>query len=461
MKTPGKYRLLYMPTVFSLMLLLLGACKKFVTLDDPKGQLTPGAVFSEEGSATAAVLALYADYIDYTFPVMCETGGLAADELFTTNTSLTPYLNNELTPSHAIPGDTWTQIFAHIRSCNLAIDGLTRSTTISSKAKDQLLGEAMFMRAFGFFNLLNFYGDVPLTLSADVIANASLPRAPAEEVWTQIFSDLTTAKTLLQTDYPSPERARANKSVVSALLARAYLYHKDWEKAEAEASALINEGAYTLENPANAFIPGSAETILQVFIQQGLNPIVFDYLPPAPGSAPSVYLRENFDEAFEEGDIRKDNWIGSTGDVFYVQKYKNQDFSGTEYCVLFRLAEIYLIRAEARVHMAMITGSNSAEEDINAVRNRSGLGPVSLTGEQAALMAVEQERKVELFGEYPHRWFDLKRTSGFSDPSKTRADEILPGVKGATWQSTDKLFPIEADQIKLNPNLVQNEGYQN
>ncbi|MNE85035.1 SusD family protein [compost metagenome] len=75
------------------------------------------------------------------------------------------------------------------------------------------------------------------------------------------------------------------------------------------------------------------------------------------------------------------------------------------------------------------------------------------------LAAIEQERKVELFGEYMHRWFDLKRTAGFADPSKTRADEVLSVLKGAFWQSTDALFPIPSGEIIKNTSLIQNPGY--
>jgi hypothetical protein len=391
--------------------------------------------------------------------VMCETGGTAADELSTSDPSFTPFLTNELLPSTAIAGAPWPQEYAHIRGCNIAINGLTNSTKINEDVKRQLLGEARFLRAFGFFNLLNFYGGVPLTLSVNALENASLPRASAEEVWAQIFSDLAIAKELVSADYPSSERARVNKSVVSALLARAYLYHNEWEKAESEATEVINQSIYSLENPANMFTPQSNETILQIYIEQGVNPIAFDYLPPAPGIAPTFYLSDGLAAAFEKGDSRKDNWVGSESGVSYVRKYRNNDFSSTEYCVLFRLAEVYLIRAEARAHQNKITGAGGAESDINKVRLRSNLAAKVITSQVPALMAIEQERRVELFGEYPHRWFDLKRTKGFIDPSKSRADEVLSVVKGASWQPTDKLFPISSDDIKLNPNLVQNNGY--
>jgi starch-binding outer membrane protein, SusD/RagB family len=161
-------------------------------------------------------------------------------------------------------------------------------------------------------------------------------------------------------------------------------------------------------------------------------------------------------DAFEPGDLRKDSWVGSDNGLFYIKKYKNNDFTSVEYCVLFRLAEMYLIRAEARAHLNKLKG---AEADINAVRNRSNLPSQTVNTKISALKMIEQERKVELFGEYPHRWFDLKRTMGFTDISKTRADEVLSVLKGSTWQTTDKLFPIKSNDIMLNPNLIQNPGY--
>ncbi|MNR35517.1 SusD family protein [compost metagenome] len=93
------------------------------------------------------------------------------------------------------------------------------------------------------------------------------------------------------------------------------------------------------------------------------------------------------------------------------------------------------------------------------IRTRAGLEGKTGLNKAAMLTALEQERKLELFGEYPHRWFDLKRTSGFADVSKSRADEVLMPLKGAFWQSTDVLFPVPSGQIRVNPALDQNLGY--
>ena len=124
--------------------------------------------------------------------------------------------------------------------------------------------------------------------------------------------------------------------------------------------------------------------------------------------------------------------------------------AGNEYNVLLRLAEQYLIRAEARAQRDKITGSGSAAEDLNVVRSRAGLLGTTATTKTAMLLAIENERAHELFSELGHRWFDLKRTG--------RADAVL-GPQKATWTSTAVLFPIPASQILYNNKLNQNLGY--
>ena len=139
---------------------------------------------------------------------------------------------------------------------------------------------------------------------------------------------------------------------------------------------------------------------------------------------------------------------------YYPYKYKKgDDYSSnppppTEYYIVFRLAEQYLIRAEARAQQGNIGGGQA---DINLIRNRSGLANTIASDKGNLLSAVEHERQIELFAEWGHRWLDLKRTN--------RADQVLGAIKGASWQSTDKVYPIPQSQIQLNPFLTQNPGY--
>ncbi len=163
-----------------------------------------------------------------------------------------------------------------------------------------------------------------------------------------------------------------------------------------------------------------------------------------------------------QADKRKSGWIGQyTEDITYNYSYKYKAYFGalTEYVMVLRLAEQYLIRAEARIQQDRI---DEGIDDVNIIRARArdAASPsvpdplpdlsASLSKEDA-LAAVMHERQVELFTEGGHRWLDLKRT-------KT-ADEVLSVIKGNSWQATDTLYPIPQQERLANPNLSQNSGY--
>jgi hypothetical protein len=116
--------------------------------------------------------------------------------------------------------------------------------------------------------------------------------------------------------------------------------------------------------------------------------------------------------------------------------------------MVLRLAEQYLIRAEARARLGKVPESQA---DINAIRSRSGLSNTTAADPAALLLAIEKERQVELFSEWGHRWLDLKRTG--------RADAVLGAEKPTDWQPTDALYPIPQNEILSNPLLTQNLGY--
>ena len=125
--------------------------------------------------------------------------------------------------------------------------------------------------------------------------------------------------------------------------------------------------------------------------------------------------------------------------------------SGNEYYVMFRLAEQYLIRSEARAQQANISG---AQDDLNAIRNRAGLGNTSATDLPGIMTALEHERWVELFTEYSDRWYNLRRT-GRSDAVFSSETE-----KKATWKSYQALWPVPLSQYQANPSLLPNNpGY--
>ncbi|HEY8387562.1 MAG TPA: RagB/SusD family nutrient uptake outer membrane protein, partial [Parasegetibacter sp.] len=138
----------------------------------------------------------------------------------------------------------------------------------------------------------------------------------------------------------------------------------------------------------------------------------------------------------------------------YCSKYEGSS-SGpvTDYSTILRLSEQFLIRAEARAKQGKLSGLNSAETDMNIIRNRAGLGDISFASEAEFMSALQRERLSELFCEWGHRWLDLKRWG--------RADAVLAPIKGPGWQPTDVLYPIPEYQRLNSPEVSQNPGYPN
>jgi hypothetical protein len=282
-----------------------------------------------------------------------------------------------------------------------------------------------------------------------------LPRAPAEQIYQQIVTDLQDAVSLLPFTGPNN---RSNKFAANALLARAYCYLNNWSQAEAFASAVINAGHYHLSaDLSKVFSKTCPETILQFapVLSNNSTSEAFSFIPPNNNIIPAYVLSNFMLASFEPGDQRKNYWTqsvtinGQTYTYPYKYRIKLSSTDATEYNIVLRLAEQYLIRAEARAHNGRI---NDAIEDINVIRNRAGLPPVTNDiGLDSCLSIIMQERRKELFTEWGHRWFDLKRTNTI--------ETELKKSKGNDWQTHDRLYPIPLSEMQINTSLVQNDGY--
>ena len=438
-----------------LLVTVLSSCEKFVELGPPPTQTIQEDVFKTDATATSAILGLYSGqpYGNLYMPFSGYAGMSADDVKYSTaDVTLDEFKNNAISITNGSNNNIWFYAYMQIKNVNYAISGLSRSTTLTPAVKDQLMGEAKTHRAFIYFHLTNLYGDVPMPLTDDAIAAASLPRTPAAQVWAQIIADLKEAQDLLPTAYQGTFRARINKWAAASLLARAYLYTKDYEKAEATATQVISSGTYTLRPTDSAFFNTSNEIIWQIANTTGVSTFGANYLAAA-GSIPTYTMYDTLYKSFEANDRRKTSWTGTTTvgttTYYFVNKYKVRTGTGNEYNVALRFAELYLIRAEARARQNNLSG---AKADIDVIRTRAGLSGVSSSLTQAQmLLAIEQERKVELFGEWGHRWFDLKRTG--------RADAVIGGQKPTSWQPTDVLYPIPDQQRQVNAALSQNPGY--
>lgn len=446
------------------MTVLLSSCKKFVSVPPPIDQIVNPIPFNDDETATATVIGVYSEMMRspnlFTNNSTTLYAGMSADELvYYSPSSREEFEKNEITQANHnnLTLFFWQPAYKFIYAANLCLEQLSTSQKLNPELKNSLIGETRFIRAFCYFYLVNLFGDVPLILTSDFRSNANLPRTSGITIYEQISRDLQDAYSLLNTSYLTADHVRPNKWAAAALLARVYLYRNDWTNAELMSDKVINSGQYNLDSNLNGvFLKGSAEAIWQL---QPVNPVFNTYeanaiLQPSPSLAPTYLLTDSLLNAFEPGDKRKMAWVDSrtygSQVIYYPYKYKIYGNSAPldEYYMVFRLAEQYLIRAEARAHQGNLDG---ARADIDIIRNRSGLADIIPSTQQALLNAIEQERRIELFAEWGHRWFDLKRTN--------RADPVLGIIKPDTWQQTDILWPIPQDQINLNPSLMQNPGY--
>lgn len=453
-------------------------CKFSLEVPAPTTSTNSENVYKDDLTASSVLTGIYAQlsntFTSGSVASITLYGGLSADELTLydlTNTNYIDYYKNSLNPTTASNTVHWNQIYTLLYRCNAAIEGLTTSSNVSELVRNQLLGEAKFMRSFLNFYLINLYGDAPLVTSTDYKKNSGLQRTPTSEIYMQIKKDLMEAKSLLSENFMSSnltttttERIRPNKGAAQALLARVYLYTKDYVNAEIESTGVIqNKSMYDTATIGNVFLKNSKETIwaIQPVITGRNTDDAFLFILPStgPNSTKPVYLSDSVVNAFENSDKRKSIWTGkastSLQTFYYPAKYKvgNANQPVTEYTIALRIAEQYLIRAEAKAYQNKITESLA---DLNLIRSRAGLGSINITNQTELINSIYHERQVEFFAEWAHRWLDLKRTN--------RADKIMPIItqkKGGQWKSEWQFYPISTTELLQNPNLTQTPGYQN
>lgn len=438
------------------------SCDNYVEVDLPNSQLTASAVFEDMTTATAAISGLYAKMrtngmLNGSGTGMSAQMGLYADEFdyFQANATSNFY-NNTLLPADSGVSGLWNQSYRQVYEANAIIEGVTNSVALPQDGRSQLKGEALFVRALLHFYLVNIYGDVPYIKTTDYTLNSHVSRTPAAEVYNQLVTDLQEAINLLQENYITTERVRPNRFAAQALLARVYLYKGDYAEASNAASAVINSPMYVWETDLNKVFLKAATTTIWQFMPNaaGTNTTegslyIFTAGPPA-----IVGLKPAFVNAFETGDQRRVKWVKSVTNGantwYHAYKYKQQTISSTsqEYSVVLRLAEQYLIRAEARARQGELS---NAKDDLNRIRTTAGLLPTTAVTQAEIIADIMNQRRFELFTEFGHRFFDLKRTGAL--------DAVLSASKPG-WNATDRLWPLPAVELNVNPNLnPQNPGY--
>ncbi|NLU94875.1 RagB/SusD family nutrient uptake outer membrane protein [Chitinophaga sp. Ak27] len=461
-----------------LVLLGLGltSCKKFTEVPAPSTFTNAAIVFSDDATATAVLTGVYQkiSYAPFTAGVTSLSlfPELSSDNLLSTasDPQFLGYYHNNLDVYYTgNSSNFWNDLYPVIYTANSAIEGINSSTTLSATVKQQLLGESYFIRAFCYFYLTNLIGDVPLALTSDYAQTSVLPRSSSEKIYEQIISDLKNAQQLLSETYvdntlthQSPERTRPNKYAATALLSRVYLYTKDYTDAEQQASAVIGNSNYAIASLDQVFKKNSSETIWALYpVTAGENTKAARfYVLPETGpneSAQPTYLSLSLMQAFENNDQRKIQWVSTVTangvDYPYSAKYKEiiQDAPVTEYQIVLRLSELFLIRAEARAQQGKLP---DAKDDLNQIRNRAGLVNTSANAKDDLINAIYRERRVELFTEWGDRWLDLKRTGRVDEAMK-----VATLLKGGTWNINWQLYPVPQTEIDKNRKLTQNTGY--
>lgn len=303
------------------------------------------------------------------------------------------------------------------------------------------LGEAYYFRAYIYLSLVTRFGGVPLLRenTQDLVSRSS-----AEDCWNLIYEDITNAVDLLGS---SNSYYYVSQDAAKALKARICLYMGKKDEAKTLAEELITSTRYKLDTFENIFNTyptrkNNSETIFafmcqdsaQSAIQIGNEFFTYDYVYKGKGY---YTVTNEFYNAWESNDNRKARSVIYEGGYYRLNKYPAGQ-SGTDPVIISRIAEMYLISAEAQ-------GYPNGVARLNELRQARGLGGVSVTNQTNFLDVILNERRFELFGEN-HRWYDLVRTG--------KAIETL-GIK-----DFQLLFPIPDTEItKSKKVLVQNPGY--
>lgn len=446
-----------------LLFLLTASCSDFLDVPLPDSQLTANGVFEESATAHAAMTSIYAKMRDTGLLTGSSQGlscllGAYTDELLyfgSIQGAPSAFYNNALLASNTNVVTLWNNTYNQIYAANAVLEGVAGSTGLSQADREQLTGEALFVRGLLHFYLAQLHDGVPYIKTTDYIANATAQRLPVAAVMHEAKADIEQAIGLLDEHYATPNRVRPNKYAAYAVLAKICLYNGEWDEAGNAASAVLNATELYHEEPIqNIFLAGSASTIWQLSPSSGngntQEGATFIF---ASGPPPGVSLRNELVNAFGDSDLRKVHWMkavtNGTDTWYHAYKYKqNASGTSTEHSVLLRLAELYLIRAESRARVGELIG---AKEDLNRIRMTAGLGNTTAAGSEAILEAILKERQLELFTELGHRYFDLRRFG--------RINDVLAPIK-PDWQATDAVFPIPETELDLNPNLApQNQGY--
>ncbi|MET0298956.1 MAG: RagB/SusD family nutrient uptake outer membrane protein [Flavitalea sp.] len=432
--------------------ILLTSCEKYLT-EVPNNAIPSENAIRDAGTARSAIIGAY-DGVQSYYAGNYPTLGTITADLVVFNGTLSQYLQLD---QNAIPTDNVTTVAAYqgiyrtINAANSVIAGVPAVTDplLTESEKNKILGEAYFIRALGYFDLARGWGGVQLQLTptSTIDAIKGVKRSTLDQTYAQVLADLTKAEELLPEE--AAIRNRAQKSAARALRARLHLYQKNWEDAETYASLVIGSTKFELVTPYKSFFTTpfqSRESVFELaFSNNDRNTFWNLWYPSSQGGQytlkPSADLISKLNNPLVGGS--RNAVLAGTGANVYGVLYNTVGLS-TDPSYVIRIAELYLIRAEARAQLDKLA---EAKADLDAVRARAGLTGSTATTQPALLQAIEDENALE-FAFESHRWFDLVRTG--------RAGTVLGITNQNFW-----LFPLPYSDVLSDPDLEgkNNPGY--
>jgi hypothetical protein len=433
----------------ALVLAIATGCDSTLTTE-PVDRVPAEQSIVDAPTARAALVGAYdalqaLSYYGRTFEVL---GDLSADNADHQGTF--QYLGqvdrNQLQADNTAVTNVWIAIYDAIARVNLILQKVPSVPGLTDPQKNQILGEARFLRALHYHNLVKFWGDVPMPLEPldDPSQAAQLTRTPKAAVYTQILSDLTAAEQLMTT---AKQARQASLGAVRALRARVMLYQENWQGALDAANA-VQAMSYSLAPQFQSLFSAEGtdtpEDIFRIsFTAVEYNEMGYYYLFDGRWEvAPTADLYA----AYSATDARRALTVGKDGGDYEGTKFPTT--IGAEDLHVIRFAEVLLTKAEALARLGQL---GAAVTEYNKVRVRAGLTPhvlgTNVTTQADVLTAIWNERRLELALE-GDRWPDLVRTN--------RAMAVL-GLPAS--RSFQQLYPIPSRELIVASGLTQNPGY--
>jgi len=447
--------------ILGTMLLLATSCEN-VLEPEPIDLLTNDIVLNEPKDVGNVEVGLYSAFRNIV-PSTVIAGDFTADMLIH-NGTFSQYRElgtKQISSANASVAALWGSIYNTIYIANFILERLPDVEGVPTAQRNQVMGTAHFLRGFAYFTALYTFGGVPLVTTTDIETNRNIPRASESEILALIEEDYAEALSSLPEE--AVNVAFAGKFAVRAALARFHLYRGNWSLAQQYATEVIDSGLYELE-PDFATLVNEDFTIEAIFEvgytladdpgtngNIGLNNLFVGRREIIPSNQAVVALAATSESGDRSSSMTFDlNNLSGTDNGWSVAKYGTADADNNN-VVVFRLAEMYLIRAEARAQLDNVTGLNSAQTDVNTLRTRANAPTVGSVSKSQMLRLIEEERRYELAFE-GHRWYDLVRTG--------RAQEVMSAFS-VNWRSDFEVWPIPQREIQNNPALIgnQNPGY--